>query len=180
MKADLDRRSAKLLRARTVTRRQTAFSGHGETKMSLHNRICAAVHRAGFDPHGERLNRIEGRILISTFQGPFNVELLRMSGAAALALRRSLMETGPWGYVENIERNAIATPEAIAEMKRANEDPMRNRNRIAAAVVIPNGVEGGRVAESIYTKVWRDVAHPFRVFDTFAEARDWIAAQIPK
>jgi hypothetical protein len=148
--------------------------------MTAQNRALSAHYRIGFDPHGERLNRIEGRILVSTFQGPFNVELLRVSGAEALDLRRTLMETGAWGYVEIIERSAMATPEAIAEMKRANEDPKRNRNRIAAAVVIPRDVEGGRVAGSIYVNAWKDVSHPFRVFDVFADARDWIAAQIGK
>jgi hypothetical protein len=146
--------------------------------MTSQNRAVSALHRIRFDPHGERLNRIEGRILVSTFQGPFNVELLRVSGAQALDLRRALMDSGRWGYIEIIERSAMATPEAIAEMKRANEDPKRNRNRIAAAVVIPREVEGGRVAGSIYVNAWKDVSHPFRVFGGFADARDWIAAQL--
>jgi len=148
--------------------------------MALQNGVLSVERTPRFDPHGNRINRIEGRILISTFQGPFNVELLRVAGASALQLRRALMETGAWGYIEIIERSAMATPEALVEMKRANEDTERSRNRVAAAIVLSPDIEGRRVAESIYSSVWKDVAHPFRIFDRLPDAERWIGEQLGK
>jgi len=130
-----------------------------------------------FDAHGTRTNRIEGRVLISTFRGPFNVELVKAAGGSALQLRQSLMETGTWGYIEIIEHSAMATPDAIAEMTRANEDPQRNLNRIAAAVVLSHGIEGGRVAGLIYKNAWRGVTHPFKIFSILDDAKSWINEQ---
>ena len=133
-----------------------------------------------FEPHGRRTNRIEGRILISTFEGPFNVELLRVAGRQALEMRSDLMREGPWGYVEVVEKSAMATPEALAEMKNANLDPERCFNRVAAAVVVPSDVEGVHIGRHTYQAVWRGVAHPFKLFDEFTSAYQWVAGHVDR
>jgi len=146
--------------------------------MTTHDERGQSNTRVRFDPHGTRANHIDGRILISTIQGPYNLELLQSAGEAALRLRRSLMESGPWGYIEIVERSAMATPDAIVEMKRHNEDPARNHNRVAAALVLRSGVEGSLVAKIIYMNVWSGVAHPFRIFDEFEDARRWVGNEV--
>ena len=146
--------------------------------MTQENQSVLTGGKILFGPHGTRVNEIDGRILVSRWQGPFNLELLKAASAPTLDLRRTLMDTGHWGYIAIIERSGMATQDAIAELKHLVEDPERSSNRVAAAVVLAPDLEGRIIAESIYTHIWKDVLHPFKIFARFSEARDWVNDQL--
>lgn len=127
-----------------------------------------------FPAHGARTNRIEGRVFVSVFEGPINVEM--MSGASGLALndRQALMDSGPWAYLEIYVGSCLATPEALDKMAQDNRDPSRHRNRVAAAIVIGPEVEGAVLAGRVLVRQWDAVPHPVRLFKDERAARDWI------
>lgn len=143
--------------------------------MSISKISTDEVKVTQFAPHGRVEMAMDGDVLYYTNTGPFNKELIDCMAVAQATMLRSLNRTGPWASIATFVGSAMCPPDAIqryAELIHTQRPP--EQTPVATAFVVAPEVEGGRIMESHFAKIFASIHRPFAVFATMAEARDWI------
>ena len=132
-----------------------------------------------FKPHGTMDVQVSGRLNILEARGPFNKELVIAGDAVQEALDAVLNAQGRWGTVLVFKENALASPEAVAEIasivKRRVDKGIRP---VAIGLVVTPDVEGGAIMRSHYLAAYAKAGIPGKVFDDVEKAKLWVLQAI--
>ncbi len=129
-----------------------------------------------FRPHGQFLVRADGRIAVSEFVGPWNVELVKQWGHAITSIAQQLSALGPYVSLTKISSTAAISPESLSLLRKITALAQAH-GLVATALVIAPDVEGAVFARSMYAPAFDGVI-PFRIFETIDEGREWVLAQL--
>ncbi len=130
-----------------------------------------------FRPHGASDFEVRGQILVLRSQGPFNEEHIQSLAPAFRQLGAALQKNGPWATINMVERSILATPEAIAMLRRSIRWTHDELGRIAAAYVADHQVEGSMIMLPELRQSCLDIM-PMELFEDFRSAEIWALTQI--
>nr|WP_326528552.1 hypothetical protein [Rhodoferax sp.] len=123
--------------------------------------------------------QVSGRLNILEARGPFNKELVIAGDAVQEALDAVLNAQGRWGTVLVFKENALASPEAVAEIasivKRRVDKGIRP---VAIGLVVTPDVEGGAIMQSHYLAAYAKAGIPGKVFPDVEKAKLWVVQAI--
>lgn len=140
----------------------------------------ANVDVAPFRQHGRIDMYMDDDILIYDAVGPFNVETLDAMAIAQMGFLRDLPRTGrPWGSIAHFRISAMTSPEGLARYTALMKTPKPPElQAVATAFVFGPDVEGGRIMEGHYRRIYEAIGRPFACFETLPEAKAWVRAQL--
>jgi hypothetical protein len=106
-----------------------------------------------FAAHGSFEMRVEGQIIFTSVQGPYNQELALNHSLILHSLSLELKRNGPWIEIITFSKSALFTPRA-AEVHRKGVIAAKNDNIAAFVFVMDNDVEGRQLAISLFTEIF--------------------------
>lgn len=128
---------------------------------------------------GEVVYRIEGRILRTHLIGPFNNEIVAAIPLDIRDLLIKLIQQGKWGQIIIFERNAYATPAALAEL--TNHLKARYQNAaskpVTALVFEPPVIHAQTMAQE-YFKCYDNAGVECSIFEDYSTAQYWVKSKI--
>lgn len=125
-----------------------------------------------FQPHGEFTAYVDGRLIVSDVQGPWNRELVDKWAAEMYVLVTQLRRSGPHVGLAILRGSMLCTPDALVAMARALQYGTAKGGCIGNAVVADAGVEGRALMLDTYDKLYDERA-PHRFFYDVDSARAW-------
>jgi hypothetical protein len=131
-----------------------------------------------FRPHGWYGNsRIEGRSIITEFNGPWNKELIGNWSRDITPMAKEIGKQGPYAGIAVIRKSMLCPPDALELLELAVKYSAEKLNCIAHIIVADKNVEGRNLVEQTYARIYAPhVAYNF--FDTLEEARSWADALV--
>lgn len=130
-----------------------------------------------FNEHGTYNVRVEGRILVSTADGSWNIEMWRHSQEQTVPLVQALAASGSWTILTIISSSLVCPPEVLSAGASACRDATGIPGLVGAAWAIPEDVEGRTLLIDHYESMF-DGRVPSRIFADEASARSWLATFI--
>lgn len=148
--------------------------------MPTSERLSAKDFTSGpFAPHGAMDIQVAGRLNVLEAKGPFNLELVVAGDVAQERLDAVLNARGRWGTVLVLKENALASPEAIAEIANILQRRVQRGIRpVAFALVVGPEVEGGALMQSHYLAAYASAGIPGRAFTALEPAKLWVTQVI--
>jgi hypothetical protein len=136
--------------------------------------------RGRFPAHGRAAFSVEGRLLITEAEGPFNAELVLALRAPVTEASAPLRAQGrAWGQLSHFRRSALASPDTLVaftalltEMREAGAAPA------FTAYVLGEEVEGATLMATPFRRCFQAAGLGFAHFGHEAEARAWLLAQL--
>jgi len=123
--------------------------------------------------------QVAGRLNVLEAKGPFNLELVVAGDVAQERLDAVLNARGRWGTVLVLKDNALASPEAIAEIANIlRRRVQRGIRPVAFALVVGPEVEGGALMQSHYLAAYASAGIPGRAFTALEPAKLWVTQVI--
>ena len=123
--------------------------------------------------------QVAGRLNVLEAKGPFNLELVVAGDVAQERLDAVLNARGRWGTVLVLKENALASPEAIAEIANILQRRVQRGIRpVAFALVVGPEVEGGALMQSHYLAAYASAGIPGRAFTALEPAKVWVTQVI--
>ena len=117
-----------------------------------------------------------GQLNILEAHGPFNLELVIAADKAQEDLYATLVGKGRWGTVLIFRENAMASPDALAEITKIL---LRRRSQgfvpVAVAFVFGPRVEGANLMKAHYLNAYKLAGIEGRMFDNEEMAKEWVA-----
>ena len=139
-------------------------------------RSSAQFDAGQFRPHGHFQIRVEGAIVHSIAQGPFNPEFVKVLGLARDDVLKSLQVPRIHAHFVELRTSMLASPEVLEEFSRflaaVEREPL-----MAGAVtawVLPPDIEGREFMTPLFERVFAAHGRTFRVFEQMAEAQAWV------
>ncbi len=129
-----------------------------------------------FHPHGSYEGTIDGRLLISTHGGAWNVEMYQKAARTALPLIRELNATGYWGTLIVLDTTMLNHPDVFKVGRNWVLSPEVS-NMVGVAWVISPRLEGYAFLIHLYRELYEGLVQS-AIFDTLEEARDWMHRKI--
>ncbi|MCH8620731.1 hypothetical protein [Undibacterium sp. TS12] len=130
---------------------------------------------SAFPPHGQFRLYLDGRILVTEVQGPWNVELVRRWAAEVRPYSLQLMPDGPWAGLALIKGSMLSTPEGMEVLAEITANGAQNLGCVANVVVAAADVAGRGVIESQFQRIYEGVC-AYGFFYEIDEARRWLNA----
>lgn len=132
-----------------------------------------------FAPHGVMDIQVAGQLNIMEAKGPFNTELVLAGDAAQEKLDAVLNARGRWGTVLVLKENALASPQAIAEIANIlRRRVLKGIRPVAFALVVGPDVEGGALMQSHYLAAYASAGIPGQAFADLEPAKAWVMQAI--
>ncbi len=125
-----------------------------------------------YSQHGSFATRVEGRLIISDVNGPWNVELVRSWGREAHALAVGL--SGPHVGIAVLHGSVMCPPDAFALMREMIAYAIAHLDLIGNCVAADATVEGASLLEPLYANFY-DPGTPHRFFSDLDECKSWAA-----
>ncbi|MES3022445.1 MAG: hypothetical protein V4857_12770 [Pseudomonadota bacterium] len=125
-----------------------------------------------FRPHGDYKLRLDGRILVSDLQGPWNLELVDSWMRAAYPMVKELAATGPHVHLTVVTGSLLCTPESLDRLANVIVYTTANMKCIGNLVAASAEVEGRALFEPMYSRIYAD-SPPHGLFYDFDSAKLW-------
>ena len=132
-----------------------------------------------FAAHGSFHFSVEGRILISRMNGPFNAEFARAYIHGQLPIIRELAKSGPWAGLTEFSENALFPLEMSAIIRGQTIVGVQQLQLVANCWVVPPSVEGYGIVDKQALNIYHGVL-PFQIFENSADARAWLESQLSR
>lgn len=129
-----------------------------------------------FQPHGRFQVSSEGPILISEFDGPWNLELGLLWMQAIDPVARMLAAKGPFTSLTVVRSSALTSPETLTLMRKSIVVG-KQMGLVADALVVAKEVEGADLASRIFAPVFQGLI-PHDCFEHIEEAKSWLLTQL--
>lgn len=125
-----------------------------------------------FPSHGKYSIYRDGSILVTEVVGPWNIELVQEWAKAAIPFCIEMHQAGPWVAVAIASQSMLATPEAMAALRKIVQISVEQFDCRAHVVVASPEVDGRGVVEGAFEKAYEGLcASAF--FDDYASAKTW-------
>lgn len=132
-----------------------------------------------FAAHGTFHFSVEGRILVSRMNGPFNAECAHAYIHAAVPIIRELTKSGPWAGLTEFSESALFPLEMSSIIRSQTMVGVQQLQLVANCWVVAPSVEGYGIVDKQALSIYHDVL-PFRMFANNAEARTWLESQLSR
>lgn len=129
-----------------------------------------------FPAHGRAAFSVDGRLLITEAEGPFNAELVAALRQPVLLAAEPLRAQGrPWGQLSRFRRSALASPEALAAFTQLlTEMHAEGVAPLFTAYVLGDEVEGATLMGPLFRRCFESAGLGFAHFAHEDEARAWL------
>ena len=132
-----------------------------------------------FRAHGRVDMWMEDDVLHYEATGPFNEEVFDLLAVAQLGFLKTLVLDGPWASICTLRHSAMSTPGGIQRYTEIMQSPKPSSFvPVATAFVVGPEIEGGRLMVPHFERVYTLINRPFQVFDSMAQAQQWVHAMI--
>ena len=132
-----------------------------------------------FRAHGRVDMWMEDDVLHYEATGPFNEEVFDLLAIAQLAFLKTLTLNGPWASICTLRHSAMSTPGGIQRYTEIMQSPKPpSFVPVATAFVVGPEIEGGKLMVPHFEKVYTLIDRPFRIFESMAQAQQWVQAMI--
>lgn len=121
--------------------------------------------------------QVEGPLLVTDLTGPFNLDCYELWVRRALPALNEMARHGPTASLVRFAGSALTQPELLPRMKQATQTAVDTLNLTAIAFVVPPTIEAAFLARQVYMPLHEGLID-FRVFDTEAPARAWLAERL--
>ena len=140
----------------------------------------ADIGEAQFRQHGRIDMYMDADILVYEAVGPFNVETFDAMAIAQMGFLRELPHTGrPWGSIAHFRVSAMTSPEGLARYAALMKTPKPPElQAVATAFVLGSDMEGGRLMQGHYRRIYEASGRPFACFETLEDAKAWVRVQL--
>lgn len=125
-----------------------------------------------FRAHGQFDISVDGRIVITEVDGPWNRELVVNWAGRMVALCEPLAATGPYVAIAVVRGSILCPPDALDSLRTAIAYGAARLDCIGNAIVADAAVEGRTLMRETYETLFEDIA-PHRYCDKLADARAW-------
>ena len=116
---------------------------------------------------------VDGRIVISEIEGPWNLELVEAWAIPAARLYAKLGASGRCGGIGVHTKSLLTSPQSIRRLRELTALAVANHNIAACAVVGAAGVEGYQLAPTFMARIYEGIV-PFEMFDSVERAKVWV------
>lgn len=130
-----------------------------------------------FPAHGDFALRQDGRLLMSDLTGPWNLERVDRYRIEVAPHVARLAAKGPWAQIAVCHRSELAPQDALLALADSARLLAGQYHRVAIAYVLPPGVEGHGLMESVLTRLYGGF-QTAACFDALAPACTWALAQV--
>lgn len=130
-----------------------------------------------FPPHGKYSLYRDGQVLVTEVVGPWNLELVQEWARSAIPFSIEMQEEGPWAGIAIMSESMLATPDAMAALRKVVAASVEQFNCIAHIVVAAPGVAGKGVVEPAFEKVYEGLCLS-GFFDDYESAKKWAILEI--
>lgn len=135
--------------------------------------------RSRFAPHGEVLITGDGEIIRFDVHGPFNAEALVAVGYAMAELLMRWTPQGPFATISYWQGSMLASQDALEAYRGVLRQGRKLLPQEVVNVwVVPPSVEGRRLMEVHWRKLYADCGYPLEIFDTEADALTCIQTRL--
>lgn len=125
-----------------------------------------------FRAHGQFKVSVDGRIVITEVDGPWNRELVFSWASRMLELCAPLAATGPYVAIAVVRGSILCPPDALDSLRAAIAYGAARLNCIGNVIVADAAVEGRTLMRETYETLFDDKP-PHRYCDKLADARAW-------
>ncbi|PWF49338.1 hypothetical protein [Massilia glaciei] len=132
-----------------------------------------------FRPHGNYKLRLDGRILVSDLQGPWNLELVDAWMRAAYPMVKELAATGPHVHLTVVTGSLLCTPESLDRLTEVIVYTTAHMKCVGNPVVAAAEVEGRALFEPMYARIY-DGSPPRGLFYDIETAKTWALELLAK
>jgi hypothetical protein len=130
-----------------------------------------------FEPHGEFLNSIDDRIVVTVLRGPWNAELISIWSRDVYQYALELQKQGTWGGIAIVSESMLCTPEAMDALRNAVRFGVEKLGCISQAIVASSDVAGRGLVEPAFRRVYEGLCVS-NFFDDYSSAKIWTNQQI--
>ena len=130
-----------------------------------------------FPSHGKYSLYRDGQVLVTEMVGPWNLELVQEWARSAIPFSIEMQEEGPWAGIAIMAESMLATPDAMAALRKVVAASVEQFNCIAHIVVAAPGVAGKGVVEPAFEKVYEGLCLS-GFFDDYESAKQWAIKEI--
>lgn len=130
-----------------------------------------------FPSHGKYSLYRDGQVLVTEVVGPWNLELVQEWARSAIPFSIEIQEDGPWAGIAIMSESMLATPDAMAALRKVVAASVEQFNCIAHIVVAAPGVAGKGVVEPAFEKVYEGLCLS-GFFDDYVSAKQWATKEI--
>ena len=120
--------------------------------------------------------RIEGRMMVSSVRGPWNIRAVKGYGVASAELIRSLAGA-PWVVLAKISGEPLHTAESIDELATMVRHH-HELGRSGTALVFEEDSAVSRIHQLMLLKIYTLSGEPFYFAEDEASARAWLDQQL--
>lgn len=132
-----------------------------------------------FRPHGRVDMWMENDVLQYEATGPFNAEVFDCLAVAQMDFLRTLSISGPWASICTLRESAMCTPEGIQRYTQLMQSAKpAHLEPVATAFVVAPEIEGGKIMQTHFERVYKLIQRPFKICASMDEALAWVHAQI--
>lgn len=125
-----------------------------------------------FRAHGQFDIFVDGRIVITEVEGPWNRELVFSWASRMLELCGPLAATGPYVAIAVVRGSILCPPDALDSLRTAVAYGAARLNCIGNVIVADAAVEGRTLMRETYETLFED-STPHRYCDDLGEAKAW-------
>lgn len=132
-----------------------------------------------FRPHGRVDMWMEDDVLQYEATGPFNEEVFDCLAVAQMDFLKTLNPAGTWASICTLRHSAMTTPAGIQRYTELMQRPKPPAfEPVATAFVVGPAIEGGKIMEPHFVRIYASIDRQFQVFETLEAARDWARIMI--
>ncbi len=135
--------------------------------------------QAPFRIHGAYQTRVEGRLIITDVNGPWNLELVEAWAQQVHPLARALRDGGAHVGIAVISGSMLCPPDALARLRQVCEYGVRRQRCLAQMIVAAPEVEGRSLMAATFERMY-DGLCPYLLLAELDLARQqaarWLAA----
>lgn len=128
-----------------------------------------------FGNHGSYEARLQGRILVFTARGPWNLESMDAAASSFVNLSQQL-HGAPWGMVGIFYGEPVHVPEAASRLIEIVKEEKKT-GRAATGIVLSH-CDVPLLGEQHLTDIYTAAGETFAFFDTEAQATEWVESFI--
>jgi hypothetical protein len=122
---------------------------------------------------------MEDDVLHYEATGPFNEEVFDLLAVAQLAFLKTLALANPWASICTLRLSAMSTPGGIQRYTEIMQSPKPpSFEPVATAFVVGPEIEGRKIMVPHFERVYTLINRPFQIFETMAQAQQWVHAKI--
>jgi hypothetical protein len=125
-----------------------------------------------FSQHGDFTTYVDGRLIISDVNGPWNLELVTNWCTVVHPLAMQMSQSGPSVGIAILHRSLMCPPDAFAQLRAAIIYGARHLGCIGNCIVYDPGIDGAALIDHLFKPVYKDLT-PHLFCHDLDQAKAW-------